>query len=461
MENKRTGFLAAILRFRSIYILLVTIALSGCQKGCTTTKTVKTKSTTIKVGDAKGTVTVRHIQYKTTKAKKVSKVGEAGDRSTRFRYALVWDVDFPFWSKSDVAYEGYGEEVDLEQQLARFKIKASKDGKHFAYGVDDQLLGVMHVINDRSFEDPNYVGVEHEFVSFEKTKVDGLEDPAEVIASLLEKGELCASVDINSQDNIAEIIGGLPEDHGLSKLAFQTWPECEISKKVYTNDKLKKMINETEGFKGVVVDKLKRLVSNEKSGMFDVRDALALVIELGDQEVLDEIDAAVLVNWAGFMSSDIDEYIARRAADKKKPMNKDLVDDYVKKCEKTISNAVRGGRVFQVSMDQMVMFLIVQNRDKELNYLIKNGFSKRALDKNFSDINKAITENWDLFDDKQQKKIMKQYAEGFQYIDEAYRVDVFKFLRKNMDCKDLKDLKEKYADDLGEERLPFKCQDKT
>ena len=209
-------------RFRRISILnmfLVFLITAGCQKGCTTSTTVETKSKTIKVGESEGTVSVRLVEYKHIKAKKVGKENS----SAKFTYAIMWDVKFPFWTKTDVAYEGTSKDIDLDAQLDRFKIKMA-DEAHFAYGIDDQLMGVMHIVNGQSFENPEYVGVEYDFVSYEKFNISSFEDPEEIIANILDKDELCSSVSIISQESIANIIRELPEDHGLNKLAFKSWP---------------------------------------------------------------------------------------------------------------------------------------------------------------------------------------------------------------------------------------------
>lgn len=438
--------------------VLLSIVLCGCQKGCTTSKTIDKESKTIKVGDLEGTITVRHIQYKHIKSKKGG-IKTSLDKSVKYSYAIVWDVDFPFWEQKDVAYEGTDDNADLKEQLDRFNFKVSKDQKHFSYGIGDQLMGVMHIYNGLAFEDPDKIGVEYDVVSFEKVSIEGYEDPEEIIANILDKGEICTSGDINNEYTIIEILNSLPDDHQLRKIAFESWPQCNIAKKVFTPKKLKTMIKALPEYRDIITSRIESVITDDKSGIFDKKEVLKAVIDLNDKEILYKVDKVLVDHWAVFMAREINDYITQRTLDKKTPMQPETIELYVQKCMHGLNNLIAGNRDLKIDNVERLKFLALNNRTKEIDYFIKNTFGARTLDRNLIALDKVITKNWELLNDKQRNKILKQYQNNFKSIKSYNHAQVYKFLKKHLDCKDLIKIKESYPENLDDERLPLKCNE--
>ena len=229
-------------------------------------------------------------------------------------------------------------------------------------------------------------------------------------------------------------------------------------KKYSPRKKLKALTKESEEFKTTLINKLRTVVTDENSGMFDIKDVLDVALEIDDADVIKELDLMVKDQWAGFMSNEIDDYVLKRSANKDLPMDASTIDAYVTKCNATIKDLVKGKRTFKTNLDAMIGFLIANDKTSELDYFISNAFNKKAIDKNFAKINKAITENFNSFTDNQQKSILKEYEQNFGKIDSYNHVEVFAFLRKHLSCESLSTLKEKYSEKLEDERLPLKCE---
>lgn len=438
-------------------MITLTIVMSSCQKGCTTSKTINSKSKTIKIGDQEGTITVRHIQYRRSKAKPVGIRKSALDRSVRYTYAIVWDVDFPFWQHKDVAYEGTNKNADLNKQLDRFQVIISKDQKHFHYGIGTQLMGVMHLYNNIAFEDPNKIGIEYEVVSMENVSVEDYPEPDQMIADILDKGELCLSGDIRNEYAFIEILNSIPADHKLKQIAFEAWPQCEITKKVFTADRLSTSMKKNPGFKLEVTNKLTNIIINERSGMFDVRDALVLVEDLNDQDVFDAIDLAVADKWATFMSGKINDYVLQRVKNKKYPIKPEAILEYVQVCRDGIDQIKTGRLNMKIDLPVRIQFLVRTKNWNEINYFIDNIFTKKAIDRNLHVIDKTIQKNWGGFNEGQRSRILNQLVINFNKFSKHEQVSEFNFLKKHLDCDQLRKIKSENSKNLVEQRLPLKC----
>lgn len=429
------------LNLRDLTIILICIALTGCQNGCTTSKTIDSESKTINIKGTDCEITARLIEYRNSKAKNRNNLF---NRKITYFYGVVFDVELPNWKGRELAEIGVkSEDIDIEPFLNRFSINFS-DGnyKHLAIGIDDKTSVVFH----------NYKG--HIFQSsFGHTKSVNVStfdfnlfpDPGAIILQGLSQEHGCKMVINDEATAYLAFLNDLPEEHPNWQHILKNWPECSLINN-YLSDTLINRRKKEPLFKDFLGNRALEVLEKNDFGSRN-EEATRIILSLDDKTFKEKLDMIQALKY-GDNGSKANQYIIENWG----RLSVDAKQTLALRTNEVLKKFMRSGDDnMDYSMDHAVQILLKEKEISKIDNLINRCLEINFWNDNYFDVSNIVFGNFKSFSPTQQDLILKKTLENLPQSKSYLQENIFEDSSEFFDCKTIR----KIYDDCNLKESPY------
>lgn len=413
------------LRIRDLTIILICIALTGCQNGCTTSKTIDSESTTVNIKGTDCQITARLIEYRNSKAKNRNNLF---NRKITYFYGVVFDVELPNWKGRELAEIGVkSEDVDIEPFLNRFSINLSDANyKHMAIGIDDKTSAVFH----------NYKGhVFHSTFGHRKSKkvsdfdFSVFPEPDEIILKGLTQEHGCKMVLKDEKAAYLCLLNDLSNNHPDWDKILKHWPECDLLNDYLSDTLISRRKNEP-GFKELLGSRALEVLKENDFGKRN-EEATRIILVLDDIDLKNKLDLFQVQKY-GDRSSKANKYVLDNWANLSPESKKTLRRRTNNVLKKFITS---GDDDMNYSIDHAVQILLKEQDKSKVDDLINRCLEIDFWNDNYFDVSDIVFGNFKSFSQSQQNLILKKTLENLPRSKDYLQENIFEDSSEYFDCK--------------------------
>ena len=437
-------------QFRFFWVLLFLLLLVGCERGCTTSRTLDEESVVMNANGNKVILRLRVVDYRNSRAidKNIFR------RSVSHTYGLSVDIAYRGQEFRDLYTEGVDnpDKVDLSKELKRVQLTVSKDGNHLGIGVDNKVANVLHFYKKRQIVQSSAL-VNPEFGSaWSDLKIDDFPSPRELI--LADVHDCRFSI----QDN--NLLGAFMDDQSANdhahKLLLDGWPTCSNANDYYTAVRVNKLVKNGQWRKWAEERSLLVIRSGESGfGFYKPDDFYAA---LNSSKVNNLLDSAMLSDWGSKGSSEATQKIVDRLKNKNRPLSAAGKDALLKSARQFFQEFMRTGTSDYHCEAEACMKVLLASGDT----LTAHSALPQILGTNLGhfdpfDMIEVVYENYNFYTPAQQRYIKSQLPSVFMRTKDYARSILWRAVEGYAGCKLLREWKKKYPDNLDFCEVPNGC----
>jgi hypothetical protein len=441
---------------QNLFFAVVLIsALTGCNRGCTTQSTLDSESKTISICGQEATVTVRFIESR--HSRRVAG-GELFERNVSYNYGLAFDLETQYWTKQEIMYEPWPaeEDPDLDLQIERFKATSSANQLHFAFGMDEDLYGVYHVIGTHAFPSTlQRVGLQLD-AKLESVQFKRMESPESILYGLVNSGFVCM-LDADDEANIQAIFDQLEPTGRIPMLALEKWPECRILNQYYSDEKVAEL-GQNQGWKQAAIDRCFGVLKSDKESFLGGNDALEMLRALDDDVAYHSLDTFYAASWGDNMSHDANNYIFERLVSQDRPMQLSVRELLVRRADEAVQAFYEtGDDQSAVKLHRCIHLYLLLAEEEKVNAFLEYSYAEDHFGDSFFEIEASTFDNFYLYSEQQQELILEQSRGKIKGAKSYHRESIYDQLKEHVSCDILGKLLADYPEDLKYSELPDRC----
>lgn len=437
-------------KFPPLYLALVFLVLTGCNRGCTISSTLDEVSKTVKVGEYDAVVTIRFIEHRHSKRRDKN----IFDRRVTFTYGIAYDIELPFWKDEEVVYTPWRDkdnEPDLDAELERFVLKSSPNGDHFAVGLADVCAGVYSIYAEEVFQGTNYVDA-----AWSEVNLESLPSPRAMISKALETGDNCTFAMMNNQ-TLKRILEKAPVDDQHHIDALSAWPDCGEVRDYLTTEKIAQLRQQPKWLEAAKT-RLFEALNNSWLISTETETVFLMAEHLKDPQVYEVIDSVMSVNWGTKRPGNQHAYIADRIrsgqlSEKVKGQLQERVDGAF---EQFMSDFRTDPNT---ELQRQVQFYLLMKDQAQVDRFLGVAMTKEAFDGEGFDILEALFGNFDEYQPAEQERIIAGMIALMEDMKDYMRDTVLEDLEPHLECSKIKELVGKYPEDMKHYRMPERCEE--
>lgn len=363
----------------------------------------------------------------------------------------------PFWEIEEVAYESIPDDQnpELEKQLDRFKLEASKDGKHFAFGVDGQVHSVYHIYGKNAFTRPTDIFNTEK--TFAEINLESYEEPRTMLISMLEDGQYCSMG--FGDDNVLKILNDLPVDDEMQLVALSHWPECYLTKEYLTDEKIKQL-STNAAWKAKALEQALFTLTDERVSFMNADEGQKMLDLLDDPQAFAVLDTFYATQFGHSGRSEANKYVEAAYNGSGRKLTPEGVAMLKARADEHYNMFMEDGETnHDFGLDYVVRFYVWSGENEKIDALIERSLYdvEFFMDENFR-IGDALFDNFLLFSPSQQEKIRTQFVVLFPQVKDYMKDTMFDNAEGIVACEQLKTWLTEYPDDLKHADLPDGCQ---
>lgn len=437
-------------QFRFFWAVLFLMLLVGCERGCTTSRTIDEESVEMDANGSKVILNLRLVDYRNSRA--INR--NIFNRSVSHTYGLSVDIVYRGQEFKGVYEEGTDnpDNVDLTKELKRVQLAVSKDGNHLGIGVDQKVVNVLHFYKERLIT-TSVALVNPEFESpWSDLKINDFPSPRELILANIENCEFSFSDD--------EILSAFMDDQSASdkahKLLLAEWPSCSSVNDYYTLDRVNKLVKNSQWKEWAIERSLEVIRSREVStGFYNADEFYAA---LNSSKVSNLLDSAMLSNWGTKGSSDATEKIVDRLKNKKRPLSAASKNEILTTARRYWQEFMRTGTSnYDCEANACMKVLLASGDTLTAHTILPQILGPNLAHFDQFDMIEVVYENYTLYTPAQQRYILAQLSSVFARTNDYVRSVLFRAVEGYAGCKRLKEWKKKYENDLDFCEVPEGC----
>ena len=439
-------------------LLLVCVlisALTGCNKGCTTQSTIDAESKTVTICGEEATVTVRFIESK--HSRRVAG-GALFDRTVTYNYGLAFDLETKYWSKEEILYEPWPaeEDPDLNLMIERFKVRSAKSNLHFAFGMDEELYGVYHVIGTHAFSSNlSPLGLQPDS-KLNAINFLRMESPESILYKAVSDGKVCM-VDPDDQENIQAIFDQLEPSSRIPLLALAEWPDCYLVEQYYSDEKVLELAQDPT-WKQAAIDRCLGVLQSDKESFLNSDEAMELLAILNDNRAYDALDTFYAGRFGDNKYSEANDYIFERIVNQERPMQLDVKEALMLRVDEAVQNFYdTGDDKRELKIHRCIRLYLLLGQEEKADQFLAYCYADNHLSDSYFELEAGTFDNFDLYSAAQQELILAQSLAKIPDLKDYLRTSVYDELSEHAPCDVLAKLLSDYPEDLEYSELPERC----
>ncbi len=427
------------------------VFLAGCQRGCTTTKTLDSETIEKTVNGEKIKITCSVIDYRNSRAinRNIFK------RSVTHTYGLSFRVEYDGFEQDDFYLEAVSDPdaVDLGSELKRVKIKLSKNKKHLALGIDSDVVDIIHLYKKERLATQSAFFSVMDATAWDDLDIESFKDPEDMMRDELRNNCNSAFIDNDILERFADDVS--PSD-SVHSILLSHWPHCSFAL-TYYNPNRTKQFKKNSTWKRQAINRGLELLGEGRIFMSSER-IYAFLKGLDSKEINVALDSVYVENWGRSGYSEITQEVFDRLKSKTNPFSDNIREQIIADARENIEEFIKTGRASHRRDYGPCMQVVLISGDTSLSHtFLQDALAKRVEHYNVFDMIETVYENYELYTSYQQALIKRQTPEVFGRIKHYGRDQLFEASSEIVGCDQLKKWKKEYADDLEYMDLPKEC----
>jgi len=435
---------------RYVLFAVLFVGISACKRGCTTTSTVESETTTISTPGGDLVIKASVIDYRNSRA--INK--NIFNRSVTHTYGVSIDLSGATWTRDDVFNESVPDPdvVDLDQQLARIKVAMSDDGNHVAMGVDGTVVEVVHLYKGEVIPgdfDTYAVGG----LDWNDLDINSYPEPEEI---LLKKITTNCDFMLTEETLLFGFMDTYAPSDTMQREFLAQWPECAMMGHYIDSARIVAMSKDPTWY--IYFKERVKTVLEGGIMSYKKEEVLEMISSLNDPNALAMVDELLIDSWGGFTNDGMNRFVMDRMKSKKYPMKANVKQQYLDIAAASFDDFLESGRSDSKKSTVVCLQMLQLSGDTALGHtFLHDAFGGNHDDYWFYDFLDVAYDNFDGYTKDQQAYILEQTPLLFEKVEDYEQDGFFRAVSPVLDCNSLKMLKQKYPEDLNDEDLPEKC----
>ncbi|MCJ8292153.1 MAG: hypothetical protein HRT58_19910 [Crocinitomicaceae bacterium] len=437
-----------------VSMIALCLILIGCNRGCTTSRTIASESKTIATSGGDVEIIGRVIDYRHSKRRGQ----DIFDRKVSHTFGLSFDVKYGTFEQKEFYHEGVKDPdlVKLPKELNRVKVAISNDRNHIGLGVDGKVVDLIHLYKSNRIQTMQSSLKADGTMDWSKLDINSYPTPSEILTESLKNS--CEIMTFEKDAMFAFCDSKKPSDK-IHQVMLNKWPRCSLAKS-YLSEKKIKELSKDKTWKRRAIKRGTYVIKNKGSFGFDFDNVTDFASALNSPELNVLVDSLLLEEWGRNNGNDYTKALTDRIGRRKNALNKSNRMVVYIEAKREFSKFLKTGesnyqresskclQVLKALGDTMSAFNFVQEA------LVGNGNIGHF---NSMDFIETAYDDMDVFTDYQQRIIILKSEDVFDYCKDYSRSILYSAIEDLVDCSMLKRLKKKYPKDLKYSRIPSRC----
>ncbi len=431
--------------------IVLVLSLVGCQNGCTTAHTLDRESIDLVKNGQKVTVTARVVDYRNSK-----KIGRnIFHRSVTHTYGLSIDIAY----RGQVHRDTYEEDVadpdavDLDKELKRVKLALSNDGNHLGIGMDNDVVNVLHFYKEHEILSPAVSALYPDGLKWSELKINSYPSPRELIL-----GDVSRQCDFSmmNRDLVEIYMDDQAASDTVHRMMLSKWPDCRLAEGYYTPVRVRKL-KKDKTWKKWAVERSKEEIRLASSWTSE-EEKNAFYNALNDREVNLLYDSLLVSGWGRKGSDNALAIITARLKGNGRSFSSQDRAMLKQAAAENVKRFMQKGESDYQREAYTCLRVLSASGDTTLSWeFLKTAFGDRQNHYDQFDLVECIYDNYEWYTPAQQAYIVSNTPRFFRETRDYVRSSVFRAVDDIMDCKQLRQWKKDYPEDLDFCELPKGC----
>ncbi|MFK7783684.1 MAG: hypothetical protein AB8B56_01140 [Crocinitomicaceae bacterium] len=424
----------------------------GCNRGCTTSKTIASESKTVATKGGNAQVVGRVVDYRHSR-----RVGDnIFDRSVTHSYGLTFDFKFGTFVEKSFFHQGVDnpDAVQLGKELKRVDVAISNDKNHVGLGVDGKVVELIHLYKSNRISTQEVDWNADGTMDWSSLKINSYPSPEEMLTESLKNS--CDAM-VGTNNAVYEYCNSSKPSAKIQKIMLDKWPDCSAAKGYLTQQKVRQLKQDAKWRKWAEKRGEKVLAKIEYHS-FDIDEILLFIDALGSQKLSAELEEVLIKNWGRSGMPDYTELLVNKIKHKKTPLSKDGRKAVYDQAKSEFTKFMKTGESDRKHAAIDCIQLLSALGDTLPGYqFVQNAFGQNVQRFDQFDFLDVAYDDFNVFTDYQQRVIMEETEGTFEHFKDYSRSSYFYAIEDLVDCSMLKRLKTKYPEDLKSPRVPTRC----
>lgn len=433
------------MKLKSILYFFCIITLSACHKGCTTTRSLQSKSKVINSNGLEGELIATLKEHRHSRGGNKRNVF---DRTVTYSYSIEFSGRVNGSGKFYIANQYTNDaDVALEPLLDDLSFKASKNHSHAAFGYKDLTKKVIHFYNGEPYDNLSFTNATGKLTDL---NLDEMPSTKEIILNQLKNDFSCNSLHTKKK-LVYRILDDLPPTSPTWKSLLKNWPKCWALKD-YFNDGRVARLSKNAAWQKMAKERAINTISGRS---FNKEKGFEMLQYLGIDGVKDIKDSIYIAKWNDRSSRTELEYMIENYASFSEKNKQEMITQAQRPLEYFFSHRSKNPKLADIG--KTLSFLNFIGDTSSISKFISKSFQARFLDRNSFMIRDVLFDLYPDLNTNLQKEIVSTCVKNFSNIHRFYRDDFYKNVSLYLDCDQAKLLLKKYKRELKDESLPEKC----
>lgn len=436
-----------------VSMIASSLILIGCNRGCTTSRTIASESKTVATSGGDVEITGRVIDYRHSKRQSQ----DIFDRKVSHTFGLSFDVRYGTFVRKEFYHEGVMEPkgVNLPKHLNRVKVSVSKDKNHLGLGVDGKVVELIHLYNSKRIQtmQPNLNA--DGTMDWTKLDINSYPSPSEILTESLKNS--CDEI-LFEKDAMFEFCDSKKPSHNIHKVMLEKWPKCGLAES-YLTEKRVVQFAKNKKWKKRATKRVVYVVQNKQIFGFDFDEVTNFAAALNSKKLNILIDSLLLEEWGGNSGVDYTKALTDRIELGNSGFNKSNRMQVYIEAKTEFSEFLKTGKSnYKREATKCLQVLsALGDTTTAFNFVQEAIVSGNVQHFNSIDFIEVAYDDMDVFTDYQQRVIIQNSERIFVHCKGYTRSTLYNAIEDLVDCGMLKRLKKKYPKDLKYSRIPNRC----
>lgn len=433
-------------------LIALGLVLIGCNRGCTTSHTIASESTTIATSGGNVEIVGRVIDYRHSR-----RIGNnIFERSISHSFGLSFDLNYGVFKQTEFYHEGVDDPdlVDLPSELKRVKVMISDDKNHIGLGVDGKVVDLIHLYKSSRIATGQDTLTADGTLDWSNLDINSFPSPASILTENLKND--CGKIS-NSEEALYAFCNASKPSDRIHRIMLDQMPTCNVANNYLTEEKIQEL-SKSKKWKKYAIKRGKKVLDEIGSNKFEFDEALNFIVAMNSHELNSRLDKLLMKEWGPSGGSDYTKYLVKRLEQKKNPMGNTNRDAIHKQAKSEFQKFQKTGKLNYKREASKCLQVLSSLGDTTVGFeFVQNSFGVNISRFETSDFLDVAYEDFDVFTDYQQRLIVQKTEPLFEHMQGYSRSIAYLRIMNIVDCGMLKRLKKKYQKDLGSMMTPHRC----
>lgn len=431
---------------------LLILLLMGCSRGCTTVSTMDSRSKTVRLKGEEIKITAELLDYRNSRARSRRNLF---DRKVTHSYGVGFNISSKFYS--EVSFHVFPvsnpDKVDLDAYLKRAKVALSKSKEHLAFGVDDEVVRVVHFYKGKEYKglfSPGFV----ETTEWSKLNLEKYPDMDQVLRQAIVN---CS--DIFEEETHLAYLAQLSATDTLHRVLLENMNRCDLSREFYTKARVAKL-SQNKQWKKMARNTVYSMWKKGESYTKD-KEFRMFVRAMHDAQLDRSVDSFLVIHWGetGFDYEAITDELIERMKDRSNPMSEGQRNEVLTEASSQLQKFVRtGDSYYKREASECIRVLrAAQPNDLVVASFLDDALKGRWEHYNNFDLLECLFDAFDAYTDEEQQRILAEVDRMMEEMKPYARGQLVRKLKGKVDCSRMKEWRNQYPDDINDWDIERGC----